>query len=144
RLDIKPPSAVFLTQYNARIKISSFTGFGLYSLLLILIKKLKKESNIVMTSVLKKAYLRFKKEALRSIKLQIEEYKQKVKVEYFDFLIKALSQEIKEIIIDQFQIYSVEINKIESIINKEKSEKDKQKESLLLITKDIEEVLQKP
>jgi GTPase SAR1 family protein len=143
RFAIKPPATIFTTKYNARIKISSITGFGLYSLLLVLVKRIKKESKVVLPALLRKALIKFKREAKRSIKLRIDEYKQKVKEEYFDILIKALSEEINELTIDQFQIYSVEIDNIKSIIKKEKSGKDKQKELLLLISKDIEEVLQR-
>ncbi|MCK5313012.1 MAG: dynamin family protein [Desulfobacteraceae bacterium] len=141
KLGIKPPPTIFTTQYSARIKISSFTGFGLSSLLLVLMKTLKKEPKFVAASVFKKASQRFKKEILRSIKSQINDYKQKIREEYFYLLIKALSEEINEIIIDQFQIYSVEIDNIESKFRQEKSEKDKQKKFLRSIYNEIEEIL---
>ncbi|MCK5096884.1 MAG: hypothetical protein KAR45_02215, partial [Desulfobacteraceae bacterium] len=143
RLGIRPPSATFTTQYSARIKISTFTGFGIYSLLMVFIKTVGKESKVAMTPLLKKASLRFKKEVLRSIKFQLNEYKKKVKNEYFGLLIRALSKEINEIIIDQFSIFSVEIDNIRSKLKKEKSENSKEKELLQSISKEIEEILQK-
>jgi hypothetical protein len=137
RIGIKPPVVSVVTRYDARIKLSSFSGFGLYSLFFVLVKKVKKESKNVLSPLLKFVSLRFKKEILRLIKLQIKEYKQNVKKSYFNILIKGLADEMSEIVTDQFQFYSVEIDNIESIIAKDKSEKDKQKESLLLISKDI-------
>ncbi len=137
---LKPPSTRFTTQYNARIKISSFTGFGIHSLLLFFIKKSSKKSNTVLDLILKKASLMFKKEVLRSIKLTIDEYKKKLKQDYFEVLIEAVTKDIKEVLIDQFQIYSVKIDKIETIIKQEKYEQKGQKEFLLLMLRDIKEV----
>ena len=141
KLGIKPPSTIFTTRYSAKIKISSFTGLGVYLLFLVLIKKVRKDPKFVKTSVFRKASLRFKSEVLRSIKLQVNEYKQKIREKYFYLLIQALSQEINEIIIDQFQIYSVEIDKIESQFKKEEPVKAKQKKILRSISMEIEEIL---
>jgi len=147
RLKIKPPSANFKTRYSARIKVSSFAGFGIHSLLLCIIKALKKEPKFIMiplsTLVLKKVSSQFKKEVLKSIKLQINVYSKKIREEYFYLLIRALSQIVNEKIIEQFQIYSVEIDKIESIIKKEQSEKSEQKAFLGLVYEEIEGVLQR-
>ncbi len=140
-IGIRPPEAVFIYRYNARIKISTFTGLGLYSLFLLFFKKVKKELKTVRASILRNTSLRFKNEALRSIKLQLEKYRQRLKNEYFNILINALSEEINTILIDQFQVYSIEIDNIESIIKKDKSEKNKHKEFLKLISKDIKMIL---
>ncbi len=140
KLGIKPPSAVFKTRYNARIKISSFAGFGTHSLLMALIKKVGIDSKFAKSIIFNKASLRFEKEALKSIRIQIDRYKQKIQKMYFYPVIKSLSQEIEETIIDQFKIYSIGIDNIESKLKKEKVEKNKQKELLTKISKDIEEI----
>jgi Dynamin family len=137
-LGINTPSMVLMTRYNSRIKIGSFAGLGVFSLFLLVMKRVGKEPRFAKTSVLKKASLSFKKEVFRSIKIQINEYKQKIEKDYFHLLVQALSREINDIIIDQLRIYSVNIDNVESKLKREETEKIKQKEFLDLITKELE------
>ncbi len=141
RLDVKPPPAAITIRYNARIKIDSFAGFGMHSILRFVLKKLDKDVDFGKSFMFNKACIRLKNEILKSIKIQVLDLKQKIKQKYFYILIDFLSKEIEETIIDQFKMYSIEIDKIKQKLNQEKSEKGKQRKLLNQIAKDVKAIL---
>ena len=142
-LGLKPPDKVSITRYNARTKLTAVTGFGAWSLMSIVMRKLKKKVFFQESFLFKKIISRFKKEIFRSIKITIFSYRDMLVKEYFNVLIKALSEEINSLMLNQLTACSLEIDRTRSIMEKEKSEKERDIKILQSIHEQIEARIKK-
>ena len=127
------PPAVANMRYTAKMKTEATMRFGLYKVVSIIKKILKKSTQISNESevlALKDGILSIKRQTEKSIKSHFRDYQENLKFQYTYKLVDALSNSLYESLIDRFEIYTSDLSNLVSKINNKMIDKEQTAESL--------------
>ena len=138
---IELPDLSFAVRYSGRIRTGSITGFGIDSMAQVMRKLLHKDETLSMEKGFNRACARIKKEVLKSSLKSLSEYESILKNQYFYPLIEAYLRSFNEVLSERFRAGCVEIEKMEELVQKERSEKDEREKLLKTLGKQMEDLL---
>jgi hypothetical protein len=114
-LGIKLPPAAASMRYSAQIKTEAVLRLGVFSLLQVVRKVLKKQEggpNDDTLNALKGGIRRMKKETERSIRDHFKDYRENLKFQYLLPLADAVGQRLYEALTEQFEVYGHNLKSI--------------------------------
>jgi len=117
---LKLPSLSAPMRYTAKIKTEAVMRFGFYSFIRLFKEKLlrrptqnEKEGELL---ALKNGISRIKKETKSSVIFHFKDYRENIKFQYIFKLADALSDILRDILLDRFQAYITDLSKIVELI----------------------------
>jgi len=114
-----PPVAAYM-RYTAKIKTEATMRLGLYKVVKIFKKLLKKPiqgKNEGEILALKDGVLRMKREMEKSVISHLKDYQENIKFQYIYKLVEAESNSLYESLLDRFQVYGADLSSIVDLIN---------------------------
>jgi GTPase SAR1 family protein len=130
------PPVVAHMRYTARMKTEATMRFGLYKVINIFKKILKKPiqgSNEGEILALKDGVLCMKRETERSIISHFKDYQENIKFQYTYKLVEALSNSLYESLLDRFEIYTSDLSNLVSQINNKMIDREQMAELLKMM-----------
>ncbi len=127
------PPAVAHMRYTAKMKTEATVRFGLYKVVNILKRLLKKpiqNNTDGITPALKDGVSSMKRETEKSIKSHFKDYQENIKFQYTYKLVDALSNSLYESLLDRFEIYTADLSNIASQIDNKLIDREQMAESL--------------
>jgi len=107
-------------RYTAKIKTEATMRLGLYKVVKIFKKLLKKPiqgKNEGEILALKDGVLRMKREMEKSVISHLKDYQENIKFQYIYKLVEAESNSLYESLLDRFQVYGADLSSIVDLIN---------------------------
>ena len=127
------PPAVAHMRYTAKMKTEATMRLGVYKVVSILKRILKKSHQISNESkmlALKDGILNMKRQTERSMLSHFKDYQENIKFQYTYKLVDALSNSLYESLLDRFEIYTSDLSNLVSQINNKMLDKGQTAESL--------------
>ena len=131
-----PPAAATM-RYSAHIKTDAVLRLGLYALLRLVRRALKKplgERGDEQIQALQDGIRRMKRETERSIQEHFKDYQENIKFQYLRKLVDAAGQHLFEGLAEHFQIYVSDLKVLAQSMHGERSDKEQIIEALRAIT----------
>ncbi len=120
-------------RYSARIKTEAVMHLGLYSVMKVFQKLLKKtelRQKRRKQKALEDGFRRMKLETVRSISDQFRDYQENVKFQYLFRLTDAMVHELNDVLRERFQVYFTDASKMIEMVKEDHLDKGRIKESL--------------
>lgn len=137
-LGLQLPGRIFEAKYTPRIRANALTGFGLQTVSQIFSSIFNRKSDVSFSPGLRKAGVQIKKENLKILNNQFEQYYNIVHSNYFLPLIEAATRNFKEKIDEQFSRYHSLNKEMEQLFSLKRSEKKDQHKKVVFIKQQIE------
>ena len=136
-LDLQIPATVFEAEYTSKIRVNAFADFSLHTLSRMFSSLFKQNSLFSFSPGLDKAAVKIKKENLKLIKIQFQQYYLDLGTDYFIPLIDAVTRDFKEKVNERFALYHSYKKETEHIVALKQSEKQEQKDKIKSIQQKI-------
>jgi hypothetical protein len=130
------PPAVANMRYTTKMKTEATMRLGLYKVVNIIKKILKKPiqiSNEGEVLALKDGILYMKRETEKTILSHFKDYQENIKFQYIYKLVGALANSLYESLIDRFEIYTSDLSNLVSQINNKMIDKGQMAELLKMM-----------
>jgi GTPase SAR1 family protein len=130
------PPAVAHMRYTAKMKTEATMRFGLYRVVNIFKKILKKPiqtNNEGEILALKDGVLYMKRETKKSVLSHFKDYQENMKFQYIYKLVDALSNSLYESLLDRFEIYASDLSNLVEQINNKMIDREQVTESLKML-----------
>ena len=140
-----PPVAAYM-RYTAKMKTEATMRLGLYKVVRIFKKILKKPiqgKNEEEIFALRDGVLRMKNEMEKSVISHLKDYQENIKFQYIYRLVEAESNSLYESLLDRFQIYGEDISSIVDLINNKIIDREQTSEMMNTIAFNCSEVGEK-
>jgi GTPase SAR1 family protein len=127
-----PPVAAYM-RYTAKIKTEATMRLGLYKVVNIFKRLLKKpiqEKNEGEILALRDGVLRMKREMEKSVISHLKDYQENIKFQYIYRLVEAQSNSLYESLLDRFQVYGADLSSIVDLINNKMIDKEQTSEMM--------------
>ena len=127
-----PPVAAYM-QYTAKMKTEATIRLGLYKVVKIFKRLLKKPiqgKNDGEILALKDGVLRMKREMEKSVISHLKDYQENIKFQYIYRLVEAESNSLYESLLDRFQIYGADLSNIVDLINNKMIDREQASEMM--------------
>jgi len=137
---IKLPSSSATLQYSAKIRTEALVRLGLYSMTKLFKKVLKKPVKHEMEEQMKALVDGFhliKRETEKSIVFHFENYRENFKFQYISKLIDAVSEYLRQRLMERFRSYHSDISTLEKVMEKKGQDKEYMIEFLKELDADI-------
>jgi hypothetical protein len=126
---LRPPAIVAAMHYTASIKTAAIVRFGFYNLrrnVKKLIKRPVKERSNVVQMALRAGVQQMKRETLKSLSANLNDYRENLKFSYFSKLIDATAKGLAGAgtLLERFQVYFGDLSAIVSRISDKKIDKE--------------------
>jgi GTPase SAR1 family protein len=124
---LKPPAIVAAMQYTAGIKTAAIVRFGFYNLrrnVKKLIKRPVRERSNVVQMALKAGIRQMKRDTLKSLSANLNDYRENLKFGYFSKLVDATANGLADTLLERFQVYSGDLAAIVGRISNKKIDKE--------------------
>jgi GTPase SAR1 family protein len=139
-MELDMPHNIISTKYTAAIKVSSIAGFGLETLVGLFSSLFNPKSDFSFSPGFQNAANKIKKEILKNISQQLDNYHIGLKNNYFLPLIEAVKRDCKLKIKERFDMYDSFIENFEGITLLEQSEKEVQRQKAAEIKTRVYEI----
>jgi GTPase SAR1 family protein len=140
------PPAETTMRYSARIKTEAVLRLGLYSVMKVFRKLLKKKEvrqNRKKQKALKDGFRRMKLETVRSISVQFRDYQENVKFQYLFRLTDAMVDQLNDDLRERFQVYFTDASKMIEMVKEEHIDKERIKKGLQKIGETARDYLER-
>jgi GTPase SAR1 family protein len=130
---LRPPAIVAAMQYTASVKTAAIVRFGFYNLsrnFKKLIKKPVKQRSDVVQMALKGGVQQMKRETLKSISANLNDYRENLKFGYFSKLVDATATGLAQTLLERFQVYFNDLSAIGGQISDKSADKQRASEIL--------------
>jgi len=137
-----PPVAAYM-RYTAKMKTEATMRLGLYKLVNIFKRLLKKPiqgKNEGEILALKDGVLRMKREMEKSVISHLKDYQENIKFQYIYRLVEAESNSLYESLLDRFQVYGADLSSIVDLINNKMIDKEQTTEMMKTMALDCSEM----
>jgi len=130
---LTPPPVAAYMRYTAKMKTEATMRLGLYKVVNILKKLLKKpiqginEGEIL---ALRDGVLRMKREMEKSVISHLKDYQENIKFQYIYKLVEADSNSLYESLLDRFQVYGSDLSSIVDLINNKMIDREQMSEMM--------------
>lgn len=124
---MRPPTISAAMRYTASIKTAAIVRFGFFSLqrnFKKLLKKPVKERSDVVQKALKGGIQQMKRETLKSLAVNLKDFRENLKFGYFSRLVEAVAARLAETMLERFQVYFNDLSTIVSQISNTKVDKE--------------------
>ncbi len=124
---MRPPTISAAMRYTASIKTAAIVRFGFFSLqrnFKKLLKKPVKERSDVVQKALKGGIQQMKRETLKSLAVNLKDFRENLKFGYFSRLVEAVAARLAETMLERFQVYFNDLSTIVSQISHTKVDKE--------------------
>jgi len=124
---LRPPPIVAAMQYSASIKTAGIVRFGFHNLgrnLKKLLKRPVKERSNVIQVALKGGVQQMKRETLKSLGANFNDYRENLKFGYFSKLVDVTARGLAETLLERFQVYFSDLSTIVGRISDKKVDKE--------------------
>ncbi len=140
-LGLRLPDQVFTAHYTTRMKTHALTDFGGHSILLFIGALVDRHVHFSFTPGLHKAAGKIKKESLKLVRQQVQGYHLALKQDYFIPLIRAVTRDFKDKIIQRFSLYENLTTDLESFFELKADEKTRRREKIRILAGQIHNIL---
>ncbi len=140
-----PPVAAYM-RYTAKMKTEATMRLGLYKVVKIFKKLLKKPiqgKNEGEILALRDGVLRMKREMEKSVISHLKDYQENIKFQYIYRLVEAESNSLYESLLDRFQIYGADLSSIVDLINNKMIDREQTFEMMKIMALDCSEMGEK-
>jgi hypothetical protein len=127
-----PPMAAYM-RYSAKMKTEATMRLGLYKVVNIFKKLLKKPiqgQNEGEILALRDSVLRMKHEMEKSVIFNLKDYQENIKFQYIYKLVEAESNSLYEYLLDRFQVYGADLSSILDLINNKMIDREQTSEMM--------------
>ncbi len=115
-LDLKVPEGMFRATYSTRVRLTAFSDFGVHTLVQIFRALSKRQSQVSFSPGLDRAARKIKKESIRSLAAQFNQYRSTLEQAYLIPLIQAAARDFKDKIEQRFEMYRRYEKEIEALM----------------------------
>jgi len=140
-LGLQLPELLFTPQYTTRMRTHALTDFSLYSFFLFIGTLVDKHARFSFSPGLNKAAAKIKKESLTLVRSQIRGYHLALNRDYFTPLIRAVTRDFKEKIVQRFSLYESLNKDMEVFYEMKQDEKKEHREKVRGAGKKIQSIL---
>lgn len=141
---LRVPTAMAIMRYSARVKTEAVMRFGLYSILKVIKKALKKptgDKHEDALLALKDGIRRMKRETESSILFHLKNHKENLKFQYLFKLNDEIADFQYEALMEQYQAYSTDLTKLTSSMDEKRIDKQQVYALLEGVKTAIEQIL---
>ncbi|MBW1898719.1 MAG: hypothetical protein JRI61_06620 [Deltaproteobacteria bacterium] len=127
-IDLRIPAAVANMRYSVRIKTEAVLRFGIYKILKVfkkVIKKPHREKEDDVYQALRDGIRRMKRETENSILFHFKNYRENIKFQYIFKLIEVVSNSYYEALLDRFQAYNTDLSELTDLIGEKRIDKER-------------------
>ncbi|WDP86567.1 MAG: dynamin family protein [Desulfobacter sp.] len=117
------PRKVFSPKFTTRMRANALTDFGFHSFALFISALVDKHVRFSFTPGFNKAADKIKKESLVLVRHQVKGYHQALRQDYFAPLIRAVTRDFKDKILQRFTLYESLNNEIQTLFGLKQDEK---------------------
>jgi len=140
-----PPVAAYM-RYTAKMKTEATMRLGLYKVINIFKKLLKKPiqgKNEGEILALRDGVLRMKREMEKSVISHFKDYQENIKFQYIYRLVEAESNSLYESLLDRFQVYGADLSSIVDLINNKMIDREQMSEMMKTMAFNCNEIVEK-
>lgn len=140
-----PPVAAYM-RYTAKMKTEATMRLGLYKVVNIFKKLLKKPiqgKNEGEILALRDGVLRMKREMEKSVISHLKDYQENIKFQYIYRLVEAESNSLYESLLDRFQLYGADLSSIVDLINNKMIDRERMSEMMKTMAFNCNEIVEK-
>jgi GTPase SAR1 family protein len=140
------PPLISSLQYTTRIRTDAIVRLGFYNFIKVMKKLFKRpiqndrEGEIF---ALRDGIKRIKRETERSLVFHLGDYRENLKFQYIFKLVDVASNNLHDILLDRFQIFTSDISELMDLIGKQHEVKEKALEALAVMDSSIPEIAYK-